>query len=132
MGFLNWFKKKKKQEPIEYVQWNKMWDLWAKGEIPSPFAELMEYDSQVNNGGHAQFFDNVSESADLSAVLSALYAILNEVLKNNLQKAERAYLELDEFCDELEQIFDECDDVFYANESGIEKALKEYAKTIEV
>ena len=49
----------------EQLQWNKMWDLWVEGEVDSPYAELMEYQSQVNNGGHDQYFINVDNNGNL-------------------------------------------------------------------
>ena len=51
-----------------------------------------------------------------------------------LEKAYNAYLEYeenDEQGDEIDEIIDECDSVFYENESKIEDILKEHAKTIE-
>lgn len=40
----------------EERKWNLMWDMWVQEEAISPYAELMEYESEVNNGGHSQFF----------------------------------------------------------------------------
>ena len=61
------FKKSKKDVEVKEqklsakdLKWNKMWDLWAKGEIASPYADLMTYQSEVYNGGHAQFLDRKS------------------------------------------------------------------------
>lgn len=34
-------------------KWNLMWDMWVAGNAESPYAELMEYESEVNNGGHS-------------------------------------------------------------------------------
>ena len=59
MGFFDLFKKKKKEQPVEALKWNKMWDMWAEQKASSPYAELMTYESEINNGGHKQFFDNV-------------------------------------------------------------------------
>jgi len=39
-------------------QWNKMWELWSDEQVSSPYAELMTYQSEVENGGHDQFFYN--------------------------------------------------------------------------
>ena len=50
-----------------------MWDLWVEEEADSPYAELMTYQSEVNNGGHMQFFDNVSNTDDLSKNMEVLY-----------------------------------------------------------
>ena len=135
MSFFDLFKKKKKEQPIEELKWNKMWDLWAEEKASSPYAELMTYESEINNGGHLQFFDNISNTSDLSQVISTLYTILNGILKQNLVTAYDTYLEYEENDDQedkLAEILDECDNVFYENESKIEKILKGYAATLEL
>ena len=129
------FQKKEEELPIEAQKWNKMWDLWVEEEADSPYAELMTYQSEVNNGGHMQFFDNVSSTSDLPQVISVLYTILNGVLKQNLVTAYNAYLEYegnDDQEDKLDEILDDCDNVFYENESEIEQILKGYAATIDL
>lgn len=128
MGFFSLFKKKK--QPIEDRKWNAMWELWAEERALSPYAELMTYESEVNNGGHMQFFDNADRSA-LSRMLSALNTLLTGILQNNLDRAYRAYLTEDNE-DTKACLLDECDNVFYENESEIEAILKEYAKTIDL
>ncbi len=135
MSFFDLFKKKKKEQPIEELKWNKMWDLWAEEKASSPYAELMTYESEINNGGHLQFFDNVSNTSDLSQVISTLYTILNGILKQNLVTAYDTYLEYEgnnNQEDKLGEILDECDKVFYENESEFEQILKGYAATIEL
>ena len=135
MGFFDLFKKKKKEQPIEELKWNKMWDLWAEEKASSPYAELMTYESEINNGGHMQFFDNVSNISDLPQAISALYSILNDILKQNLETAYNAYLEYEgngDQEDRLDEILENCDNVFYENENQIEIILKEYAKTMEL
>ena len=135
MGFFDLFKKKKKEQPIEELKWNKMWDLWAEEKASSPYAELMTYESEINNGGHMQFFDNVSNTSDLPQAISALYSILNDILKQNLETAYNAYLEYEgngDQEDSLDEILENCDNVFYENENQIEIILKEYAKTMEL
>lgn len=135
MSFFDLFRKKRKKQPIEEIQWNKMWDLWAEEKASSPYAELMTYVSEVNNGGHMQFFDNVSNTSDLPQEISALYTILEGILKQNIETAYNAYLEYegnDDQEDKLDEILDECDNVFYENESKIEEILKGYAATIEL
>lgn len=132
MGFLDLFKKKKKEQPIEQLKWNKMWDLWVEEKVISPYAELMTYESEVNNGGHAQFFDNVSNIADLPNTVSVLYTILSGALKENLEKAYNAYLEAAEDDETIDELLDECDNVFYENEREIEAFLWEYANTINL
>ena len=55
MGLFDLFKKKKVELTEEQLKWNKMWDLWTDGEAESPYAELMTYQSEINNGGHGQY-----------------------------------------------------------------------------
>ena len=128
------FQKKEEELTIEAQKWNKMWDLWVEEEADSPYAELMTYQSEVNNGGHMQFFDNVSNTDDLSKNMEVLYSILEGTLRENIEKAYNAFLAYDENDenDTISEIMDECDDVFYANENEIERILKEYADTIEL
>ncbi|MBE5730664.1 MAG: DUF4375 domain-containing protein [Clostridiales bacterium] len=130
MGFFDLFRRGKKELPIEALKWNKMWDMWAEQKASSPYAQLMTYESEINNGGHKQFFDNVSVAADLSNTVAVLYTVLGDVLQQNLKRAYEAFLQQNE--DTLAQILDECDNVFYENESEVEKILKDYAMTIEV
>ena len=62
--------KKNKAESREIVlsdeqqKWNKMWELWVNGRADSPYAELMTYQSEINNGGHAQYFHNIDNTDD--------------------------------------------------------------------
>ena len=128
------FQKKEEELSVEAQKWNKMWDLWVEEEADSPYAELMTYQSEVNNGGHMQFFDNVSNTDDLSKNMEVLYSILEGTLRENIEKAYNAFLAYDENDenDTISEIMDECDDVFYANESEIERILQEYADTLEL
>lgn len=134
MSFFDLFKKKKKEQPIEELQWNKMWDLWMDEEAVSPYAELMLYEAEVNNGGHDQFFENASNSEDdeLPRIVETLCSILGDTLKANLQKAYKAFTELYDDEDALSEIYEECDNVFYDNEGEVEALLKEYARTMQV
>ena len=111
-----------------------MWDLWVQGKVDSPFAELMEYQSQVNNGGHDQYFTNVENTGDLQKEMSALEQILSEKLNSNLKRAYKAHLVLEEKEDDekAEETLEQFDDVFYENEEQINHALEEYASNLEL
>ena len=76
--------------------------------------------------------DNVSSSTDLAESINQLYSILNDPLKSNLKEAYDSYLKYDEFDDELSDILDECDTIFYKNEEDLNDLLWEYAKSIEI
>ena len=134
MGLFDFLKKKEVQLTDEQKKWNKMWELWAEGEADSPYAELMTYQSEINNGGHDQYFLNVENTGDLQKEMSALETVLSAKLKNNLQKAYKAYLVLEEKEDDekAEEIMEQCDDVFYENEEEINHMLEEYSAKIEL
>ena len=94
MSFFDLFKRKKNEQPIEELQWNKMWDLWTEEKADSPYAEFMTYQSEINNGGHDQYFLNFENTSDLEK-MSVLEQILSAKLKDNLRKAYQAYLTLE-------------------------------------
>ena len=125
--------RKKTELTEEQLKWNKMWELWTEEKTKSPYTELMTYQSEINNGGHSQYFCNVDNVSDLKKEMSALEEILTPLLRENLQKAYKADLILEEKEDEeAEEILDQCDDVFYENEEQINRILQEYANTLEI
>ena len=134
MGLFDIFKKKKVELTEEQLKWNKMWELWTEEKVDPPYAELMTYQSEINNGGHDQYFTNVENISDLNKEISALEQILSAELKNNLNKAYKAYLILEkkEEDEEAEETLEQCDDVFYENEEEINRLLEEYACKIEL
>ena len=140
MGLFDIFKKKtapkkevEKTLPPEAMKWNKMWDMWADEKIPSPYQDLMTYQSEINNGGHSQFFLNVSNTGDLESVVKEVLSILPETLSGNLEDAFSAYKKYDDVDDDkLAEILDNCDGVFYENEDDINNILENYAETIEL
>lgn len=131
-GFFKDRKKSKKELTEREVSWNKMWDLWVQGEIPSPYNELMSYQSEVNNGGHDQYFLNTGNISDITKELSALSQILPHKLTENLNEAYRAYLvlEKDEDDEKAEAVLENCDEVFFKNEQEITDILEKYCETM--
>ncbi len=134
MGLFDVFKKKEVELTKEELQWNKMWDLWTEQKVDSPYAELMTYQSEINNGGHDQYFLNVENTGNLEKEMSVLDKVLSAKLKDNLRKAYQAYLALEENEDDedAEEMLEQCDDTFYENEEEINHALEEYASKIEL
>ncbi len=134
MGLFDLFKKKKVELTEEQLKWNKMWDLWAEGEAESPYAALMTYQSEINNGGHGQYFFNIGNNDDLNKEISALETILSDKLIDNLHKAYKAHLILEENEDDekAEEVIEQCDDVFFENEEEINCKLETYAETIQL
>ncbi len=108
---------------------DKVWNMWEEGKVASPYAELMTYQSEINNGGHDQYFLNVGNTGDLQKEMAALDTVLSEKLKGNLQAAYQAYLLLEENenDEKAEETIEQCDNVFYENETEINSLLEEYA-----
>ncbi len=130
MGLFGFFKKKKVELSEQQIKWNRMWEQWANGQTESPYTELMNYQGEINNGGHCQYFTNVENTGDLQKEMSALEDVLSAELINNLQKAYNAYLILEEKDgDETsEEILKECDGIFFENEEEINRILENYAE----
>lgn len=134
MGLFDIFKKKKVVLTEEQLKWNKIWDLWEEGEAESPYAELMTYQSEINNGGHGQYFLNVENNGDLNEEMAILKTILSDELVDNLHKAYKAHLilEKNEDDEKAEEIIENCDNVFYENEEEINSKLEAYADKIQL
>lgn len=133
MGFFDLFKKKKDEIPDELKKWDKMWELWANGKADSPYAELMTYQSEINNGGHDQYFTNVENTGDLQKEMSVLESILPENHIENLKKAYESYLILQKNEeDNAVTVLDKCDSFFYENEENLSEILNEYAAKIKL
>lgn len=138
--FFDLFRRKKNKNIDDVVlseadkKWNRMWDLWADGNIESPYNEVMTYQSEVNNGGHHQYFLNTENNGDVRKDIETLYTILPGVLTDNIQSAFKAYIELeqDKNIEKNEEILEKCDDVFYENEEMINSILESYCKKIEI
>lgn len=124
-------RKKTKVELTEsQLKWNRMWEIWTEGKVESPIGELMTYQSEINNGGHSQYFFNTENTDDLQMNMVNLLSILPKELRANLENAYKAYLvlEQDEDNGEAEEILEKCDDVFYENEQNIIRILEQYSE----
>lgn len=128
LGFLKKNKKPKKEFSREELKWNRMWDLWVEGKVPSPYSELMSYQSEVNNGGHYQYFLNSENIGDVTEAILALSEILPVKIKENLDEAYKAYLQLekDENIENAEAVLETCDGIFFQNEQEITDILEKY------
>ncbi len=129
MGLFDMFKKK---VPLtEEQKLNKLWDLWAEGQAPSPGAALMTYESEINNGGHSQYFFNTANTSDLKAEADAVLSLLPEPLKSNFQRAYEAFAAQEDIDDDANNdLFNQCDDVFYAHEPLLMELIQQYANEL--
>ena len=135
MFLFNLFKKKTPELTEAQKKWNKLWE-----NEESPIEELKRYYNEVNNGGHYQYFDNVSSNSDLQGEMAQVKRLLSNELKANLQRAYESYLVLESMLSEPEneisdmhnEIMDECDDLFYERENEFIAVFEEYASKIEL
>ena len=131
MGIFDIFKRKKAALTTDQ-KLDKMWDLWAINKLDLPCAKLMKYESEVNNGGHSQYFYNVANCGDLAAEVEAVLSMLPEPLRENLARGYAAFSEQDDISDDInDELFEECDDVFYEHEQLIIDIIYETAKNFE-
>ena len=127
MGLFDLFKKK---ELTTDEKLNRMWDLWAAGKLKDPCAKLMTYESEVDNGGHSQYFFNIANCGDLAAEVEAVLTMLPEPLRENLARGYAAFAAQDEIDDDVnDELFGECDDVFYEHEQHLIDILYDAAKS---
>lgn len=131
MGIFDMFKKKS-ATLTEEEKLDKMWELWEKGKLKSPCAQLMTYEAEVNNGGHSQYFFNIANCGDLKTEVNTILPILPKILQENLKRGYDAFAAQEDICDDdNEELFKECDDVFYKNEQLLIAVLKTYASELK-
>ena len=126
--------KKRELSPEELLV-NRMWDLWSEEKLPSPVADLMLYQAEVNNGGHDQFFFNLDNSTDddaLEKAVAALRSVLTGGLLANFEKAYAAFKSYDEDEDKSAEIEGECDDYYYEHEDEINLLLEKLWAEIDI
>ena len=129
MGIFDLFKKKELLS--EEQKLNKLWDMWADGKVTSPCAALMTYESEVNNGGHSQYFFNVANTGDLKAAVAAVLTVLPEPLRSNLRRGYEAFAAQESIDDDVnDDLFGECDDVFYEHEQLLIDLIQGYANEL--
>ena len=130
MSIFDLFKRKKETLTTE-EKLDRMWELWEIGDLKDPCAKLMTYESEVDNGGHSQYFYNIANSGDLAAEVQAVLSMLPEPLRENLNRGYTAFAAQEDICDDdNEELFEECDDVFYEHEQLLIDILYESAKSL--
>jgi len=131
MGIFDIFKKKKVALTTDQ-KLDKMWELWAEDKLDLPCAKLMRYESEINNGGHSQYFFNVANGGNLAEEVEAVLSMLPEPLRENLARGYAAFSEQDDISDDVnDELFEEFDDIFYEHEQLIIDIIYETAKNFE-
>ena len=128
MVFFDIFKKKKVEPLTAEERWNRIWELWEIGDLPSPLENLLTYESEVNNGGHSQYFFNVANGGDLAVEVEAVLSMLPEPLQENLARGYAAFSAQDDISDDVnDDLFEEYDNIFYKHEQLIIDMIQEAA-----
>ena len=105
--------------------------MWANHELKLPCAKLMTYESEVNNGGHSQYFFNTANCGNLAAEVEAVLPMLPEPLRENLSRGYVAFAAQKNISDDdNDALCEECDDVFYDHEQLLIDILYEAAKSL--
>ncbi len=126
-----WVNKKSRVRVDNDLRWNKMWDLWCEGKVPSPYADLMSYQSDVHTIGHAKFFEKIA-AGDMTKTLAYISKMLPASIKLPLHEAYHAYKVNGPDAEENGAFFDHCDEALFANEKAIDDFLMEFAKNIKI
>lgn len=125
MGILDIFRRKSTFKKLD-----RMWELWEQGRLELPCAMLMTYESEVNNGGHSQYFYNLAGSGRLEEA-EALLSILPQPLLQNLNRAYIAFVSQEDIGSDVnEALFAQCDEVFLEHEQILIDMLYEAAKEL--
>lgn len=128
MGLFDIFKKKKEKPLTAEESWNRIWELWEMGDILPPLSNLLTYESEVNNGGHSQYFFNVANGGDLHAEVKGVLSLLSQPLHENLLRAYTAFSAQGDISDDVnDALFEECDNIFYKQEQLIINIIQQAA-----
>lgn len=140
MGFFDIFRRKRtpKNEaessiPLETRKWNKMWEMWRDDRIPSPYRELMTYQTDMEKGGYNYYFAQRAAERRVAPSVEAVLSLLGDTdsaaSMSDAYAAYEKYAGIDE--DELKRILDECDYIYFDSKEEITEILKGYADSIE-
>ena len=85
---------------------------------------------RLNNGGHSQYFFNVANCGGLVTEVDAVLSMLPQPLQENLARGYAAFSAQGDISDDAnDELFEECDDVFYEHEQLIIDIIYEAAKS---
>lgn len=121
------FRKKKTELTTDQIKLNKLWDMYASGELEQKNKDtnvLCDYESGVNGEGHSGFFFNNEE--DLPDYNSVLKNVLPADMYTNFLKAYQSYNS-----DNEEEVCEAADDYFYQYEQKVIAILQEYANGLD-
>lgn len=131
--------KGRKNKNTEKAQrYNKVWDLWAEEKLDDPIKYLLTYDSEVQNGGHRQYFDNCIDGKtyeERKEIFTALKEQLSKGLYQNLRSAYEVYRDAVRFNKDMSSIFEKYDEFYYGDDltnETVHKKIEAFASTLEL
>ena len=97
------------------------------------FYAVTELESEVNNGGHDQYFSNIESSEKMQKQMATLETVLPAELQSNLRHARSAFQSLSEKeeDEEAEAALERCDEIFREREDEINSILNAYAAALD-
>ena len=142
MGLFDIFKKKKadavqeKRELAPDERYNKLWQMWEKKLIPSPYREIMLYKHEVDGharDGHLSYFLTLRSAGNVEHAARTVIDHAPSAVAANLEDALRAYKNYYGVDDEnMKEILEECDFIYCGCADELTAFLKEYAQTVEM
>lgn len=125
-------KKKEFEMTVAPDKWNKLWQLWADGSAASPCCELMTYITEVNNGGHAQYFSRLADNGVLAEELPVLKSLMGVKHRINLWLAYKAYRSFEKKESAVaEMLLMLSDIVFDVDEAVFNQIVEQYAAKLD-
>ena len=122
------------EEPTELeLKWNRMWVLWMNNKLESPYQEALNYENEVRNESHLEYFKWFEENSDIEKEISMTKQVFqNTRIEEIIKTAYNAYLSLkkNDTDEEARKILAHCDEMFAECEDKIEKVLESIAETI--
>lgn len=142
MGLFDIFRKKstpKEQEKRELTpedRYRKLWDMWEKNTIPSPYREIMFYKHEIDShgrDGHLCYFLALRSKGNVEHAARTVIDHAPSAVAANLEDALRAYKNYYGVDDEnMKEILEECDFIYCGCAEELTAFLKEYAQTVEM
>lgn len=125
-------KKKEFEMTVAPDKWKKLWQLWADGSAASPCRELMTYITEVNNGGHAQYFSHLADNGVLAEELPVLKSLMGVKHRINLWLAYKAYRSIEKKESAVaEMLLMLSDIVFDVDEAVFNQIVEQYAAKLD-
>lgn len=113
-----------------------LYDLWSNYKVGEPINSLIYYDTEILNGGHLQFFENIKND---DKIFEFILNNIPEILKDNFIEAYELYRSIqyknNDMENSLEDLFEfnfeKFDDFYMENRSQIKNIFFKYLKSLK-